>query len=750
MNSLEKWISDIKKDMIVKPSTEEAEKNEVKHVIKGEVVGILLSADYDPNMRKPFLKFYDIENEKIVIWYDITGHHPYAYSKEDKDTLLRSPEILRKRDRIIDIIEEEKIDPLLDKKINVSKIIATDPLVIGGSRESLREYITLWEADIKYYANYIFDLDLEIGGYYLIKENEIPKRIWLETPPAIREYLKKSKINDEARNWLIKLSEKVPRYKRLAVDIEVYNPKGLMPQPENPEYPIFMISLVGSDNLRKVLAYDLRGELKNAKYDLEFDLEVFENEDEMIKRALEIMEKYPIIVTFNGDNFDLPYIRRRGERLGLTYLRDKIRLGRNDARVTWGIHIDLYRFFKNVSIKTYAFSNAYDVVSLDTVARALIGRGKEERLEAFEDMKMKDIIKYSFNDAEITYLLTAFNRDLVMRLITIIGRISNMIIDDVCRLSVSNWIKNRLIHLHRKKNYLIPLPEEIKKKGEKKHLQPITKGKKYIGAIVIQPKPGIHFNVHVVDFASLYPSIMKEYNISYETVNCPHTECKDNLIPNTTTWICKKRRGIISEFVGIIRDIRVNIFKKLGKDKNLDEDKRDFYNVVQGALKVFINAIYGVTGSEAFPFYYLPAAEAVTILGRHAIQRAVERAEEIGLEVIYGDTDSLFIKKPDMNKLRELMDSIERELKLKLEIDKVYRYVALSTRKKNYFGIYEDGNVDVKGLVGKKSSTPPYIRNIFYRIIDILREVNSEEEFKKASEKINEIIKELMNYGEMA
>ena len=98
MNSLEKWISDIKKDMIVKPSTEEAEKNEVKHVIKGEVVGILLSADYDPNMRKPFLKFYDIENEKIVIWYDITGHHPYAYSKEDKDTLLRSPEILRKRD----------------------------------------------------------------------------------------------------------------------------------------------------------------------------------------------------------------------------------------------------------------------------------------------------------------------------------------------------------------------------------------------------------------------------------------------------------------------------------------------------------------------------------------------------------------------------------------------------------------------------------------------------------------------------
>jgi len=744
--SLDNWINPRRpsEHKLDKKVDEEKYVKEEKNTDDKNIVGILLSSDYDPEERKAYLKFYDINRHKIINWYDITDHHPYAFSRENPEYIRNNPAIIRKIDRVIDIVEVDKLDPLADKKIKVSKIIVKDPLVIGGTRDSLREHMTLWEADIKYYANYIFDMNFEVGGYYLIKDmNSLPERIHLKTPPEIEKYINDEKLDPDMREWLIKLSEEVPRYKRIALDIEVYNPRGLMPQAENPEYPIFMVSLYSSDGLKKVLVYDIRKELRKEDVEkLPFEVEILDNEVDLIKRAIDIISDYPIVITFNGDNFDLPYLRRRGERLGISDISSKIRLGRNDARVTWGIHIDLYRFFKNVSIKNYAFSGSYDVISLDSVARALIGKGKEERMEYFQDMPMINILRYSFTDAEITYELTAFNRDLVMRLITIIARIANMTIDDVCRLSVSNWIKNRLIHLHRKKNYLIPLPDEIKKKGEKRHFQPVTKGKKYVGAIVIPPKPGVHFNVHVVDFASLYPSIMKEHNISYETVNCPHIECKDNLVPKTTTWICKKRRGIISEFVGIIRDIRVKVFKKLSKDENLDSDKRSFYNVIQGALKVFINAIYGVTGAETFPFYYLPAAEAVTLLGRHAIKRAVDRASELGLEVIYGDTDSLFIKNPDLDKINELIKDIERELKLKLEIDKVYKYVALSRRKKNYFGVLSDGTVDVKGLVGKKSSTPPFIKNVFYTIIEILKNVDNEEKFKDAVGEINKIIKD--------
>jgi DNA polymerase I len=233
---------------------------------------------------------------------------------------------------------------------------------------------------------------------------------------------------------------------------------------------------------------------------------------------------------------------------------------------------------------------------------------------------------------------------------------------------------------------------------------------------------------------------MKEYNISYETVNCPHKECRENIVPGTTTWICTRNKGIVSEFVGLIRDIRVNIFKKLAKDRSLSKEKREFFNVVQNTLKVFINAIYGVFGSEEFFLFYLPAAEAVATLGRHAIEVSIREAEKLGLQVIYGDTDSIFIKDPPRKMVDELIKVVGKKLKLQLEIDKIYRYVVLSQRKKNYFGVLSDGTLDVKGLVGKKSSTPEYIKRVFYSILEELRHINTQEDFEEAKKKITQII----------
>jgi DNA polymerase I len=76
-----------------------------------------------------------------------------------------------------------------------------------------------------------------------------------------------------------------------------------------------------------------------------------------------------------------------------------------------------------------------------------------------------------------------------------------------------------------------------------------------------------------------------------------------------------------------------------------------------------------------------------------------------------------------------------------LEVDKNYRYLALSSRKKNYLGVYPDGSVDIKGLTGKKRHIPEFLKKAFYKMIEILSEVKSEEEFEKAKERIKEIIK---------
>ncbi len=702
-------------------------------------VYMLISAGYDSKEEKPFLLFYDPRREEIIKVVDQTGHKPYAYSKMRKAELENNQIIRMYASKILDITEEEKHDPLTDRDIIVSKIVVRDPLVIGGRKDSLRERIELWEADIKYYLNYLFDLGLQVGDYYVLADGR-PVRYDVDPAPEILR--EAEKLSEEEKEWLFRLAQPVIKFRRVALDIEVYNPPNVMPQPENPEHPIFIVSLRGSDGMRRVLLLDREGKYNGSKEVEGYEVEIYRDELGLIKGALEVIRTYPIILTFNGDAFDLPYIINRAKKLGFQNITQYFRQGRNEVHPAWGIHIDLYKFFKNPSIKNYAFSGAYDIISLDTIARALIGKGKVEIPEHFSMMETEEILRYAVTDAEITYELTAFNNDLVMRLITIIGRISNMTLDDVTRLAVSNWIRNRLLYLHRKKNYLIPREDEIRRKQGSRHFEPVTKGKKYVGALVIDPVPGIHFDVTVVDFASLYPSIMKEYNISYETVNCPHPECRENKVPKTSTWICTKKRGIISEFVGVIRDIRVNVFKKLSKDKSLPREKRDFYNVVQGALKVFINAIYGVTGSEAFQFYYLPSAEAVTTYGRYIIEESIKTAQKLGLRVIYGDTDSLFIEKADKEKLQQLIDEIQRRFRLKLEVDKEYRYVVLSSRKKNYFGVTRDGALDIKGLQGKKSNTPPYIKDIFYQILDHLRGITNPEEFEEARKDIIKIINE--------
>ncbi len=736
--SLESWI---REDVVIeeKPKKKREFGNKGKLKLKGV---FLVSADYDPNMKKVFLKFYDPSKEEIYIWHDPFGHHPYCYSKERPEELRKKPEI-SENERIMDIITEEKIDPITDKKIIVSKIIASDPLAIGGTRSSLRERMRLWEADIKYYINYIFDLGLQVGVPYdvdgdsiRISEVEIDERVMKLAERALKD----EAMRDKYLKWLRILSSKTPRYKRVSFDLEVYVEEEVIPSPSEAKYPILAASFYGSDGLKLVLINDMGRNLSPDEFKgKEYQVKIFKDEKKMIEEIFSILTRYPFVITFNGDSFDLPYLYHRALNLGFHKEEIPIKLGRNDARIIKGIHIDLYKFFFNKSIKIYAFKNRYETISLEEISEALLGKGKVKVKKLISELSPATLAEYSFTDGKLTYELTSFNNDLVMRLITVIARISNMTIDDVCRLSVSNWIKNRIMQMHRERGVLIPLREEIKLKGERRFSEPITKGKKYIGAVVVRPKPGVFFDVYVMDFASLYPSILKQFNISYETVNCPHERCKDNLIPGTGHWCCRLKKGIMSEFVGIIRDLRVNIFKKLAKDKSIPEEDRRFYDVIQGALKVIINASYGVFGSDSFQFYYLPAAESVTLIGRRIITETINYCKKLGLEVLYGDTDSLFIRSPEEEKLRELINFVKEKFNLDLEIDKIYRYVAFSMRKKNYFGVLTNGQVDVKGLVGKKRNTPELIKNAFFRSLEVLKNVKTASEFEKAKEKVKEI-----------
>jgi len=328
-----------------------------------------------------------------------------------------------------------------------------------------------------------------------------------------------------------------------------------------------------------------------------------------------------------------------------------------------------------------------------------------------------------------------------MKLLLVISRIAKMPIDDVSRLAVSNWIRSMIYFEHRRINALIPIRDDFEKLEKTIISEPIIKGKKYKGGIVVEPKTGVYFNVSVLDFASLYPSIIKVHNLSYETVRCTHPKCRVNKIPETTHWVCSEKRRLVSRIIGSLRDIRVSYYKPLSKQAKL-KNEAELSKVVSQALKVILNASYGVMGAEIYPLYYLPAADATAAYGRYSIKKTIEKCRDFGIEVVYGDTDSLFLKNPTEDQIQKITSWAESDLGIELDLDKTYRYVAFSQRKKNYLGVFDDGSVDVKGLTGKKSHTPEFIKKAFYESIRILSRVQSQDEFSSAREAIKKHLRE--------
>jgi DNA polymerase I len=474
--------------------------------------------------------------------------------------------------------------------------------------------------------------------------------------------------------------------------------------------------------------------------------------------AHSIIKEYPIVLTFNGDDFDLPYLYARSldpriDPNGIAIPKDKVPImvkresfikhgmQAEPVGIRHGIHIDLYRTFDNRSIQIYAFSRAYTDHTLNAISEALLGDSKIEFEGDISDLPIQKLAEYCLKDADLTYRLTSFNDNLLMKLLVAIARIGRLSVDDIARFGVNQWIRGILYYEHRQRNELIPSRSELESKGTSSTTA-IIKEKKYRGGEVVEPVPGIHFNVIVLDFASLYPSIIKVHNLSYETINCSHQDCRKNEIEGTTHWVCEHKKGLTSLLIGSLRDLRVNYYKHLAKDKTLPPEERKLYNVVSQAIKVILNASYGVMGAAIFPLYCLPVADATAALGRTTINRTINKCREIGIRVVYGDTDSIFLSNPDQKHIEQLVQWARETLGVDLEIDKQYRYVVFSDLKKNYLGVLSDGTVDVKGLTGKKSHTPPFIRKAFYDILEILGKINSEKDFEFAKEKIKNVIQE--------
>ncbi|EWG07997.1 MAG: DNA polymerase I [Candidatus Aramenus sulfurataquae] len=719
------------------------ESNWLKEAEEGRTY-YLVSVDYDGKKGKAVCKLYDPEKQEVRILYDNTGHKSYFLVDLDPEQVRQIPKIIK--DPSFDHLEVVyKIDPYSQKKIRLTKIVVKDPLAVRRMRNHVPR---AYEAHIKYYNNYIYDMGLIPGMPYVVKKGRLePVKIDVNVDEVVQAFADADEMTKEtALSWAPLFESEVPPIKRAAIDIEVYTPAmGRVPDPVKAEFPIISISIAGTDGTKLVLLIK-RPDVGEGNVNNEGVLvEEFETEEELLRRFFDLVTKFPLILTFNGDDFDIPYIIFRALKLGLFPEEIPFDLGNRETKFSAGFHIDLYKFFFNKAVRNYAFEGKYSEYNLDAVASALLGISKI-KVDSISELSLSKLVQYNFRDSEITLKLTTFNNDLVWKLIILFSRISKLGIEELTRTEISAWVKNLYYWEHRQRNWLIPLKEEILERASKLKTAATIKGKGYKGAVVINPPVGVFFNVTVLDFASLYPSIIRNWNLSYETVD--PEECKKIVEVKDETGevlhtVCMERPGITAVITGLLRDFRVKIYKKKAKHSNLDQERKMLYDVVQRGMKVFINATYGVFGAETFPLYAPAVAESVTALGRYVITSTVTKARELGLTVLYGDTDSLFIYQPTKEKLEEIVKWVKQNFNLDLELDKSYKFVAFSGLKKNYFGVFTDNSVDIKGMLVKKRNTPEFLKESFKEVKDLMLKINSPSDLENVKKEIKEKVKEV-------
>jgi DNA polymerase I len=309
-------------------------------------------------------------------------------------------------------------------------------------------------------------------------------------------------------------------------------------------------------------------------------------------------------------------------------------------------HIDLYNVFGKPMVQTTIFKNRYRTLKLDEVSRAVLAdndrdldvnkNGKYRGLTGkdIQFLPVEEQKKYVLRDVELVMQLSKHNNGEVLDAMKSVAEITGLNFERVCRTGLSTWwaaIFDNMAFNGQCGSYN---PQLIyRNDGESSELQ-------YVGATVLQPKKGLYHDLIVVDVTSLYPTMAILHNLSFDTVNCKC--CKDDLqsrISKDITkdcriekeyWVCRRKEGAFPTKLKIFKEERLEQ-KKLGN------------RVKQLALKILINGGYGVFGSQYFKYYDPRVAELITAYGRYTISKMKGIAKNMGFEIVYGDTDSLFL-----------------------------------------------------------------------------------------------------------
>ncbi len=592
--------------------------------------------------------------------------HPYFYYAGKLPTELKD---------IPQVSGIEEVGMELDgKKVKVHKVVCYNPSDVPKLRDIFGKFGRCYEYDIPFVKRFIIDTGINVFSTIDYKELE-------------GDYIEVYSSSDDMR-----------RLNAMAFDIETYNPHGI-PRPK--EDPLLMISYSMGDKSKGVITYGKTENRHAVKAKDERD-----TIDKFCKLVRE--EDIDILYGYNSSQFDLPYIRERAAVIKAPFV-----LGRDNtpftqhtrgmfttASVAGRIHADVFHMVRFLAMIGALKTNTY---TLGEVYNEMFGRQKKsvpknEIWKMWNEEKGRDtLIEYSLDDADSTYQLGEY----IFPIFVEIARVAGLAIDDAVSSTAGQLVEMVLLKEAHRRGVLAPnRPKESE--ATARESEPIE------GAYVKVPPPGVYSNIVVFDFRSLYPSIIVSHNISPETLNC--TCCSEEEAHTSPDGLrfCSKKKGIVPEVLANILHHRA-ILKRQMKSLDRNSDEYRYAYARQYAFKIIANAFYGMLRYVRARWYCRECAAATTAWERFYIKGVIEKAEREGFNVLYSDTDSIFIELKDRTEKDALafMDGINKSLPkdMELELEDFYTrgvFVAKKSgkagAKKKYALLSRDGHIKIRGF----------------------------------------------------